>query len=292
MRLSRDGMGRRRLVPHDRKALQILFNAYWSPKGWKQSAATDQADFEYARQAGYMFDPVAVTHDDIVARLVSIRPRVNLERAANAFLASLSTRRLDLRSALGSFSCAAYFPLHGLREQASRALGRRLPCRICGRYGDGSPAQEDLNVLSFERWKWGGVRHVDPLYCWFDLAQFEKADLVEPTEEDCSILTEIVGIASGLPPDARPNELEKRIGKVLKSNRAERCVLIQILGYCGVLKPARRSGFLQAFTPDEFRDRPPDHTNDWAYPVIWWRGADGVNADALSQLFPKVASMV
>ncbi|UWU85190.1 hypothetical protein N2605_01655 [Bradyrhizobium yuanmingense] len=141
-------------MPHDRKALQILFNAYWSPKGWKQSSATDQADFEYARQAGYMFDPVAVTHDDIVARLVSIRPRVNLERAANAFLASLSTRRLDLRSALGSFSCAAYFPLHGLREQASRALGRRLPCRICGRYGDGSPAQEDLNVLSFERWKW------------------------------------------------------------------------------------------------------------------------------------------
>jgi hypothetical protein len=280
-------------VPYDRKALQILFDAYWSPRGWKQNETVDRADFEYARQAGYMFDPITVTHDDIVARLMSVRTRVNLGRVADAFLASLSTRRLDLRSALGSFAGAAQFPLHGLLEQTARRVpSGRLHCRICGRYGHGGPEQEDLNMLSFERWKWGGIRHADPLYCWFDLAQFEKADPVEPAEEDCSILAEIVGIVSGLAPDARPNELEKRIGKVIKSNRAERCVLIQILGYCGVLKPAGRSGFLQAFTPYEFRDRPADHNNDWTYPAIWWRGTDGVDTDVLSQLFPKVAAMV
>src|SRR5215475_14605403 len=87
-------------------------------------------------------------------------------------------------------------------------------------------------------------------------------------------------IASGLTPKAKPNELEKRIGKVIKSNGSERRVLIEILGYCGALKPTGRCGFLQAFTSDEDRDRPPDHTNDWSYPVIWWQGADGVNSDA------------
>ncbi len=280
-------------MPHDKKALQILFGAYWSPRGWKPNETIDRGDFEYARQAGYMFDPVTVTHDEIVARLVSVRSQVKLEQVADAFLASLSTRRLDLRSALGSFSCAAQFPLHGLVERTGRRVpSGRLHCRICGRNGCASSEPQELNVLSFERWKWGGTRHVDPLYCWFDLAQFETADLVEPTEEDCSILAEIVGIAAGLAPDARPNELEKCIGKVIKSDRAERCVLIQILGYCGVLKPAGRSGFLQAFTPAELRDRPSDHSNDWAYPVIWWRGADGVDTDVLSQLFPKVAAMV
>ncbi|PDT88483.1 hypothetical protein CO669_20940 [Bradyrhizobium sp. Y36] len=280
-------------MPYDKKALAILLEAYWSPRGWKQDGPVDRADFEYARQAGYMFDSVAVTHDDIVTRLVSVRARINLEQVADAFLASLSTRRLDLRSALGSFSCAAQFPRHQLLEQTARRVpSGRLHCRICGRYGHASPEPEDINILSFERWKWGGIRHVDPLYGWFDLAQFEKADPVAPTEDDCSILAEIIDIAAGLAPDARPNELERRIGKVIKSNRAERCVLIQILGYCGVLKPAGRSGFLQAFTPDELRDRPADHSNDWTYPVIWWRGTDGIDLDVLGQLFPKVAAMV
>jgi hypothetical protein len=274
----------------DRKALQILRDAYWSPKGWKRDRAIDAADFEYARQAGYMFDPVTVTHDDIVARLLTIRNRVSIEQVTDAFLASLSTRRLELRSALGSFSFAAAFPNHRLCDHARGPLpSGRLHCRLCGLYGHSTAEQEDLNVLSFERWKWGGVRHVNPLYCWFDLTNFEKADLAAPTQEDYSILARIVEIASGLSPKAKPNELEKRISKVIKSNGSERRVLIEILGYCGVLKPAGRCGFLQAFTSDELRDRPPDHTNDWNYPVIWWRGADGIDRDALNRLFPKIA---
>ena len=44
----------------DKKALRILTDTYWSPKGWKRDKTIDSADFEYARQAGYMFDPVTV----------------------------------------------------------------------------------------------------------------------------------------------------------------------------------------------------------------------------------------
>jgi hypothetical protein len=275
-------------MSRDKKALQILIDTYWSPKGWKKDRTINSADFAYARQAGYMFDPVTMTHGDIVARLLIIRSRVSIEQVTDAFLASLSARRLELRSALGSFSFAAHFPDHRLVEQVAD------PCRLCGLYGHSAGKREDLNVLSFERWKWGGVRHLDPLYCWFDLMQFEKTNLVAPTQEDYSILARIVEIASGLPPNAKPNELEKRISKTIKSNSSERRVLIEILGYCGILKPADRCGFLQAFTSIEHRnrDRPPDHTNDWSYPVTWWQGADGVDRDALNRLFPKIAAVV
>ena len=277
----------------DKKALRILTDTYWSPRGWKRDKTIDSADFEYARQAGYMFDPVTATHDDIVARLLTIRNCVSIEQVTDAFLASLSTRRLELRSALGSFSFAAHFPDHRLVERAPGQMpSGRIRCRLCGLYGHSAAEQQDLNVLSFERWKWGGVRHLNPLYCWFDLTRFEKANLAAPTQEDYSILARIVEIASGLTPKAKPNELEKRIGKVIKSNGPERRVLIEILGYCGVLKPAGRCGFLQAFTSDEDRERPPDHTNDWSYPVIWWQGADGVDSDALNRLFPKIAAVV
>lgn len=277
-------------MSRDEKALRILFDTYWSSRGWKRDKTIDPADFVYARQAGYMFDQVTVAHDEIVVGLLTARNHVSVEKVTNAFLASLSTRRLELRSALGSFSFAAHFPDHQLVEPARGLMSSGpLCCRLCGLYGHS--AAEDLNVLSFERWKWGGVRHVNPLYCWFDLTQFEKASLAAPTQEDYSILARIVEIASGLTPKVKPNELEKRISKVIRSNSSERRVLIEILGYCGVLKPAGRCGFLEAFTPNELRDRPPDHTNDWSYPVIWWRGADGVDRDALNRLFPKIAAM-
>jgi len=280
-------------MSRDEKALQILIDNFWSPGGWKRDKTIGPADFEYARQAGYMFNPVTVTHDDIVGRLLGVRHQVSVEQVADAFLASLSTRRLELRSALGSFSFAAHFPDHRLVEQAHGQMpSGRLHCRLCGLYGRSAAEQQDLNVLNFERWKWGGVRHADPLYCWFDLTQFEKTNPSTLAEEDYSILAKVVDIASALAPNARPNELERRIGKVIKSNSSERRVLIQILGLCGVLKPAGRCGFLDAFTPTEHRDRPPDHTNDWSYPVMWWQGADGVDRGALNRLFPKIAAVI
>ena len=90
-------------MARDKKALQILLDTYWSPNGWKRDTTIVPGDFEYARQAGYMFDPVALTHDDIVALLLAVRERVSIELVVDAFVASLSTRRLELRSALGSF---------------------------------------------------------------------------------------------------------------------------------------------------------------------------------------------
>lgn len=277
-------------MSRDRKALQILLHNYWPSKGSTRNKAIDPADFAYARQAGYMFDPIIVTHDDIVARLLAIRDRIGIERVTDAFLASLSTRRLELRSALGSFAFAAHFPL--VDHARGPMPSGRLHCRLCGLYGASAAEPQDLNILSFERWKWGGIRHADPLYCWFDLTQFETADFISPTPEDYSILARIVEIASGLPAKAKPNELATRIGKAIKSNMWERRVLIEILGHCGVLKPADRCGFLQAFTGSEHRERPRDHTNDWNYPVIWWQGVDGVDRDILKRLFPKMAAAV
>lgn len=281
----------------DEKARQILFKTYWSSAGWKQDRSIAPTDFDYAQKAGYMFDAVPLSHDDVVAKLLAVRDKVCLERVTEAFLTSLSTRRLEIRSALGSYSFASHFPDHKLTAQTATSVpSGRLRCRICGLYGSSAADGQDLNVLSFERWKWGGVRHTNPLYCWFDLSRFEAtADpAIQPREEDYAILARIVTAASSLVPNAKPNELEKCISKLIKSNAAERRVLIEVLGYCGILKPASRSGFLQAFTSAEQcnHDRPPDHKNDWGYPVIWWRGADGVDSVVLAQLFPKVAAMI
>jgi hypothetical protein len=260
------------------KALQILFDTYWSSAGWKSNPTTPPDDFEYASAAGYMFEPVEMSHDQVLTWLEKSLQAVRLEDVSNAFLASLSTRRRDLRSALGSYAVARHFPRHEFYE--------RYGCAICGAW---EHSQIDRSVLNFERHKWGGVRHEHPEYIAFDLELFARLEKGQPSSEDIDIMRRILESARTADRDARPRDLEKRSAKVVKSNEAERRVLLEILGYCGILQPQGRPGYFDTFITDYHRDPPPPgNKNDWKYPVSWWRGSDGVNQKAVEYYFPQL----
>ena len=131
----------------DARAVRILAETYWGPNGWKSPGGApllpSDEDYAFAIRAGVMFEPVEVDHDEVVARAIDLGSRVEIERAAGAFLASLASRRLDLRSALGSLGVARALPAHTfvrrLHEQA---------CDVCGGYNR-EPALTDVNVLNF-----------------------------------------------------------------------------------------------------------------------------------------------
>ena len=110
----------------DGRAVQILMDAYWS-NGCRENPAVTPEDLAYARQAGVMFDPIVLRHDEIISRLVLARAAVTKEQVANAFLASLSRRRLDLRSALGYAMPARCC---GSRRSRMRSAMRRACMRI------------------------------------------------------------------------------------------------------------------------------------------------------------------
>ena len=92
----------------DKKAKKILFQTYWSSKGWKmdEERQTSPEDFAYAKEKGVMFDPITISHDECVKRLVELAKSVSMEQVAKGFLCSLSTRRLDWRSAVSSYETA------------------------------------------------------------------------------------------------------------------------------------------------------------------------------------------
>ena len=142
----------------------------WQPE-------TPANDFSYAKAAGLMFDPVHLTHDQAIDWALRSKKLVSKESVVAGFLASLSSRRLELRSVLGSFAVLRNFPLHRWR----RIDGAEHFCPVCGAY-DGSAGDEDLSVLNFERFKWGGVRHSDPRYAAFDLERFAEIDVPSPTD--------------------------------------------------------------------------------------------------------------
>ena len=73
----------------DKKALQILFKTYWSSSGWKpeEEQITPPDDLLYAKRAGAMFDPVRLSHREIVRRALDARERVDAVAVADSFLA-------------------------------------------------------------------------------------------------------------------------------------------------------------------------------------------------------------
>jgi hypothetical protein len=261
----------------DKKALRILFDTHWSPAGWKRTYSTNPTDLAYALARGYMFPPEgpeATTHDAVASRLQAAFSAVTAEQVGAAFLASLSRRQPVLRSALASYALARVFPSHTMSRDHSRR------CSICGYH-----RPDNRNVLNFERYKWGGVRHLDPHYAAFDLEEFARLDVPSPVDEDLELFRRIVDAARQLPPTARAGQLEKAVSAFLPSNQNERRVLLEILGIVGILAGDAHPGFLDAFVPPAAQTRPPVGTIDWAYPISWWRGGT-VSDRGLRQVFP------
>jgi len=263
----------------DHKAYKILQNTYWSSSGWNKSPAVSPDDFKYAKKMGVMFDSVSLNHREICDLVRQSISKVKQGDVVNGFLASLSTHRLDLRSALGSYATARYFPKHGFRGEPV--------CQVCGVVGKRSRLI-DTSRLNFERLKWGGVSHWDPIYTGFDLNLFSMLDVPMPTKDDRRILARIIETAKRIKPEQRPRKLEESLSSVFESNRHEREIVIQILGYCGILQPTGFQSYYDGFIKYKDRSDRSVYKIDWAYPVSWWQGKHGVNDEALRHYFPSV----
>jgi hypothetical protein len=267
----------------DKRAIRILFQTFWSPSGWKSEKERTVApdDFAYAKSAGAMFDPLRMSHTEIVQRAITAATALTPRVVADGFLASLSTKRLDLRSALGSYAVLRHFPDH-------HPSSEQRQCTICGAYEQSDKAK-DLNVLSFERFKWGGVRHDQPLYALFDLEQFMKGDRPCPSTRDVQIFAELIEIILAVPLETSAAILSKHLSNCnFKSSKAEREIVIGILGLCGILETTAHPGYSRQFVAYSRRELPSRRFVDMHYPACWWKRIDGINQDALRLYFGHI----
>lgn len=265
------------------KGLKLLFATYWNGGRWGHKAPTAQ-DYEQAKAEGYMFDSTPVrTHDETLWALRNVLEKISPEDVANAFLYSLSTRQLQYRSALGSYYYALAIPDHSHEVSGTCCLCNWLPINDVD-----SPEKEfsGYNVFNFERYKWGGVRHTHPEYALFDLEQFLLLPKVTATEEDWAVLKTILHVMKELVPSKKAGAYRELITKkkLLKSNKNEVEVLLNILGICGVLSSTDAPCYCECFA-DVWHRAPREHTNDYTYPVNWWRVSDGVNEDRFLKVF-------
>ncbi|MFB2732921.1 hypothetical protein [Shewanella mangrovisoli] len=268
----------------DKKAKRILFSTYWK-NGWidAKNRSLSESDFSYAKSKGLMFDPLTISHDECILAITSLVKSISQAQVTKGFLSSLTSRRLDWRSSLASYAIAQKIPLHQYIPVISstyytdgKPTAHSYTCDICrdsqyGIRGSESYNEMDINVFNFERIKWGGVRHGDILYTYFDLSQFINADIPEPTSDDIACFRAILTIIETSDPSDYPSALEKRLASVIKSSKAERQILIEILASLGVLKP-------RCF------DRQRKGKNDWVF-AEYWRGEDKYCQQTVDHLF-------
>lgn len=259
----------------DKKAKKILTATFWSAAGWKNRPEVYAGeDFEYAKSKGLMFDPHTVTHDELIKRLRDLHQTVTKERVAAAFLHSLSTKKVHLRSALSSWALTAGLPLHTYGER-SAVRSNYCSCGDCNHHGIMSNPEyvnEDLNVLNFERIKWGGVRLNWLLYCWLDLELFSKEEAFDVTPEDLIIFHKMTEAIRECEDHDSARKLEKRWKDIFPSSKNERDVVMEIWGYAGLL--------VEGDTPRRRRGGDHDFNS-----VAGWQGDDRYSREALEYYF-------
>lgn len=248
----------------------------------------DENDFAYAKEKGVMFDPITITHDECVEKIVALASLITPQQVGRAFLSSLSTRCLEWRSAIASYHITSQLSEHHFKDMGEEHYRKRgmcrpeyFPCGICGDTGSGLTAyrnyvEEDLNMRNLERIKYGGLRRYELLYVMFDLMQFERDEIPEPTAEDISLFRQILAAADSCPKGVAFGYLRDALKEIkgLKSNHNERSNLLDTLAYIGVLQPSSY-------------DHPASWWSDWRY-IMYWRGGDGINPDALRRYFPPI----
>lgn len=261
----------------DSKAKKILFDCYWKPSsGWKKTPI-DFNDFEYAKSKGLMFDPVSFTHDRLIQSVIKTCNNTSKKSVTDAFISSLSNRDLEHRSSLASFACGQKLPLHSHLPNSTNTTF----CSICSEYEANGPI--DLNILNFERIKFGGVRHLSPLYIWLDLTCFEKFEVRSPTPNDIELLRDIFDSLK----DIGSNKLSdaQKALSFLKSNKNEREGIVSTLGYCGILSIPNIKPFHEHYTTGSEREHSTYAKSDWPFPADLWKPEYGFNAESIDYWF-------
>lgn len=266
--------------------LRTLHDAFWS-RGWRADRRDIKGEFDTspdlqaAVSAGVMFgSDRRETHDGWIAAAQQAAQKVTAEDVAAGFLSSLSTRRMDLRSGLSSYVMATRMPAHSFE-----ARPRNPDCPVCFTF---DPEEVDLDMLSFQRFKWGGIWVWHIPYVAFDLEQFRRAPRPQVTDDDLILGRRMLDTLRSLPEGTTATKAVTALN-FIPGNKAERERLMDILGICSVLQAPGHPGHVPRFVPYHARQLPARRYIDRAYPVCWWRSDYGVNDEAVEVVLPQLA---
>lgn len=252
---------------------------------FRDADSVTEGDIAAAKQEGYMFDyPQPLSHKETMKRLGEVLAKIERKDVSNAFLFSLSTRRLEYRSALGSYYFAKSIPAHEFSPNSNNY------CEVCGfKEWESEPSEYErrhgLNSINYWRYKYGALS-MKLNNALFDLEQFVKLPPVSPVPEDIEILRRILKCTKYLPKvtDKSP-KLTKAVihEKLLKTNKNEVDRLLETLSICGILNSPKYPSMEEKYV--NYKDILYMLYSEVNYPLNMWCAYYGVNEERFKAVF-------
>ena len=241
-------------------------------------------------EKGVLIAPADRDHDEVINELIKICKTIDLKDLVNGFLYSLSTGKNQYRTALASYLFAKGITRHKADRQCFPYSFKG--CSICG-----LPIEEDGRSHiedSLSRYTLYYPQHDNIIrmqradYALFDLKQFKELPQVKYSKEDVDILVKILKLASDMGKANKFTLLQKLItrSKNINATGNEINVILGVLSVCGVLQTPEHRGYAEKFTTYIDR-RFEGYETELFYPLFYWKGRDGIDVKALSDIFPS-----
>ncbi|ENT4820042.1 TPA: hypothetical protein U2Q33_004883 [Citrobacter farmeri] len=290
------------LVSNDinKKALKILKKYNVLAEGYRlREYPLNERKMEYAEKHciseeekmiltknGLGFEPIDITHDEALRKSFLFFELIHKNNITATFLSSLSSSRLDYRSGLSAFAIMQTMPKHRFeKNQASF-------CKICSAEED--KKHFDLTSLNQTRFFSGSLAvFKTPYEISFFLEQQSRLEVVQPNGKDFSIFNAILKIIVDAESGEKLTSIIKKI-RVIDGFRitTDQCrYLLETLGFCGIMETKEHKGYLTYFTNPGLAPS-KSHSSNWAYPVDFWTGGDGINREALKFWFGEYKEIV
>ncbi|WP_417070444.1 hypothetical protein [Niveibacterium terrae] len=220
-------------------------------------------------------------HDQVVALLQQKAARADLQRAADAFIASLNSAPLWWQSLLPAVVLGLQLPTHAaapLDTGSSR-------CACCFH----PPWANDLTQIALFRYRagtcWGNYGPQDALQV---LLGSETEVWPQATPRDIWIWHRVLDILRTLPASSRYSQARKALRQAgwLNKNSLMRCEsLLDALAWIGILETPEFPGLMSRFTSAIYRDRRPNTLVEVSAPLAWWQAEHGLNESLIDRLF-------
>src|SRR5882724_1221441 len=242
--------------------------------------ATPSEDLDYAKKHGLAFYFVEMNHDQAIQKCFEHYALLEKELVTSSFLASFSSNRLDWRSGLAAYAIMQTMPQHSYRQTPAKF------CEVCS--AAETKKHLDLTGLNQQRFAYGSlISEKTPYQIQFLLEQHSKLEKdIAPIPSDFAIFNAIIRLIESSPKDATPTQVMEKLKTVehLKANLEQCRCLLEILGFCSILETEQHSGYLTKYMNPGLAPS-KTHRSDWAYPVDFWTGKNGINRDAFQFWF-------
>ncbi|WP_198338882.1 hypothetical protein [Lysobacter capsici] len=223
------------------------------------------------------------THDEAVTRLRALAARIDLDKAADAFVTSLTSADLSWQSVLPAACLGLAMPAHEfLPMSESNPI-----CRVCFHDARGPlDLTERALFRSIQGTGWGSYGPVEAVAA-LEFALAHPA-WPQPGEHDAWTFHSLLELLAGLPAGSRYSVARKQLkaAKLLSANTVYRCEsTLEALSFISVIENAGHPGLVTAWTSAVERDQRPNTRVEVPAPLAWWSADDGINTAVVERLF-------